>query len=54
SGSNDIVLQGWLGADDDSSSLMDRICRCRSELSRWKKRTDLNSRDRIVRLQAEI
>lgn len=44
-------MEGW-GAIDGQVCLMDRIANCRREISRWRKSSDLNSHERIVRLQA--
>ncbi|KAF3559250.1 hypothetical protein F2Q69_00012480 [Brassica cretica] len=53
--SNDDKLGGSIRSED---VLLERIARCRRELSKWKRSTKLNSRDRIQRLtdslEAEI
>ncbi|KAH0928925.1 hypothetical protein HID58_014652 [Brassica napus] len=44
----------WDGDANDHCSTMDRIKRCRRKIMEWKKRANLNSRDKIVRLRAAL
>lgn len=50
-GFEEIVKMGWSTAEGPDTTLLDRIQRCRKSMARWKKQADLNSRDRINRLQ---
>ncbi|KAG7548894.1 Endonuclease/exonuclease/phosphatase, partial [Arabidopsis suecica] len=45
------IRMGWSTAEGPDTTLLDRIQRCRKSMARWKKQADLNSRDRINRLQ---
>ena len=53
-GFEDMVRMSWEGGTEDRSSTMDRIRRYRSSLMGWKRRSDLNSRDRITRLRGAL
>lgn len=51
-GFEEVVHRGWCMSSESELSVMDRIFNCRREISKWKKVSDLNSKDKIVRLQA--
>lgn len=51
-GFEEVVKQSWGGVNGDKSTIMERIIRCKQRITRWKKRTDMNSRDKITRLKA--
>nr|VDD23104.1 unnamed protein product [Brassica oleracea] len=54
-GFEEAVKRGWDGVDvGPQDSLVDRIARCRKELSKWKKTSNFNSRDRINKLSLEL
>lgn len=36
---------------NENATLMDRICNCKREITRWKRNSDTNSRGRITRLK---
>ncbi|KAG2295020.1 hypothetical protein Bca52824_041689 [Brassica carinata] len=52
-GFEEVVVQGW-GDSGDPMSIMDRITQVRRGISRWKKTSDLNSHERILRLKAAL
>ncbi|KAL0711802.1 hypothetical protein Bca4012_018780 [Brassica carinata] len=52
-GFEDMVRLSWAGKTGDRS-LMERIGRCRRRIMNWKKHSDLNSRDKIVRLKGML
>ncbi|CAG7864632.1 unnamed protein product, partial [Brassica rapa] len=54
-GIEEAITRGWSGdAYGVTSSVMDRLSRCRRELSRWKKSSQFNSLTKIQRLQKEL
>lgn len=53
-GFEDLVRRSWDRDGNDHCSTMDRIKRCRRKIMEWKKRANLNSRDKIVRLRAAL
>lgn len=50
----DRVRSSWEGRSGDRSCTMKLIGRCRRRIMSWKKNTDLNSRNKIVRLKAAL
>jgi len=51
----DVVKRGWCGGQQDIEiSLAERIGRCRSELSRWKRSSNTNSEIRMVKLKETL
>ncbi|KAH0941919.1 hypothetical protein HID58_001556 [Brassica napus] len=50
-GFEEIVKQSWGVDSTDTSNTMARIIRCKRRIKRWKRQTDLNSRERISRLK---
>ena len=52
-GFEEVVAQGW-GNSGDPVCIMDRISKVRRGISRWKKSSDLNSHERILRLKAAL
>lgn len=52
-GFEEVVVQSW-GDTGDPMSIMDRISRVRRGISRWKKTSDLNSHERILRFKAAL
>ncbi|KAG2331652.1 hypothetical protein Bca52824_002832 [Brassica carinata] len=53
-GFEDMVRLSWAGKTGDRSNTMERIGRCRRRIMNWKKHSDLNSRDKIVRLKGML
>ncbi|KAF2590025.1 hypothetical protein F2Q70_00039917 [Brassica cretica] len=54
-GIEEAITRGWSGDTSGvTSSVMDRLSRCRRELSRWKKSSQFNSLTKIQRLQKEL
>ncbi|KAH0843435.1 hypothetical protein HID58_092020 [Brassica napus] len=49
-GFEDMVRLSWEGGTGDRSCTMDRIRRCRRKIMEWKRKSNLNSRDRITRV----
>lgn len=52
-GFEDVVVQSW-GDTGDPASIMDRNSQVRRGISKWKKTSDLNSHERILRLKAAL
>ena len=50
-GFEDLVRRSWEGDSETHSCTMDRIVRCRRKIMELKKRANLNSRHKIVRLR---
>ena len=54
-GTEEAIVRGWGdGTSKSLSSIMDRLSRCRRELSRWKKSAHFNSKTKIQRLQHDL
>ncbi|KAF2547295.1 hypothetical protein F2Q70_00020133 [Brassica cretica] len=54
-GIEEAIARGWEGDPSQAlSSVMDRLSRCRSELSRWKKRVHFNSQSKIQKLHIDL
>lgn len=52
-GFEEVVVQGW-GDTGDPVCIMDRISQVRRRISKWKKSSDINSHERILRLKAAL
>lgn len=50
----EVVCRGWCGSNSEVVRVMNRIINCHRAIARWKKSSDINSRDKIVRLQAAL
>lgn len=52
-GFEEVITRGW-GEPDTQNNIMDRIANCRREIAKWKKVSDINSHERIMRLKAAL
>ncbi|KAG2294893.1 hypothetical protein Bca52824_041562 [Brassica carinata] len=53
-GFEDLVRRSWEGEGNNQGCTMDRISRCRRKIMEWRKRNDMNSKEKIVRLRAAL
>lgn len=54
-GIEEAIARGWEGDDAQTGcSVMDRLSRCRRELSHWKKRSHFNSLTKIQKLHGDL
>ncbi|KAH0910192.1 hypothetical protein HID58_033513, partial [Brassica napus] len=53
-GFEDLVRRSWEGDGTGQGCTMDRISRCRRKIMEWKKKANLNSREKIVRLLSDL
>ncbi|KAG5411998.1 hypothetical protein IGI04_008317 [Brassica rapa subsp. trilocularis] len=47
-GFEDLVHRSWEGEGDNQGCTMDRISRCRRKIMEWRKRNDMNSKEKIT------
>ena len=53
-GFEDLVRLSWNGGSGNQSCTMERIQRCRQNIMTWRKKSDMNSRDKITRLRVAL